>query len=157
MREQGIVRLDKKWNHMLRTIVQLDPVVNRPLLNTKWMLPNFTIVLSTWFTIRSNSFTVWDITFILQKLLHSSMIPFPLNISLNLYEYGMAYVSTSSIFFSTHILPCSLIFYHTSIGIRSDHMSCSTSSYSQLFSDLLYGYRRNFSFSFRAYCSCSFG
>ena len=85
-------------NHMLRTIVQLgnihfvfrrgrstvDRVVDRPLLNTKWMLPNSTIVLSMWFIIRSNSFTVWDISFILQKLLHSSMIPFPLNSSLNL-------------------------------------------------------------------------
>ena len=116
-------------NHMLRTIVQLgnihfvfrrgrytvDPVVDRPLLNTKWMLPNSAIVLSMWFIIRSNSFTVWDISFILQKLLHSSMIPFPLNSSLNLHEYGMAYVSTSSMFFSTHTIPCSIIFYHTSI------------------------------------------
>ena len=50
-------------------------IVDRPLLNTKWMLPNATIVLSMWFIIRSNSFTVWDISFILQKLLHSSMIP----------------------------------------------------------------------------------
>ena len=48
-------------------------IVDRPLLNTKWMLPNSTIVLSMWFIIRSNSFTVWDIRFILQKLLHSSM------------------------------------------------------------------------------------
>ena len=59
-------------NHMLRTIVELgnihfvfwrgrstvDPVVDRPPLNTKWMLPNSKIVLSMWFTIRSNSFTV---------------------------------------------------------------------------------------------------
>ena len=44
-------------------------VVDRPLLNTKWMLPNSTIVLSMWFIIRSNSFSVWDISFILQKLL----------------------------------------------------------------------------------------
>ena len=109
-----------------------------------------TIVLSMWFTILSNSFTVWDISFILQKLLHSSMIPFPLNSgvsSLNLHEYY--YISTASIFFSRHIIPCSIIIcYHTSIGIRSDHMSYSTSSYSQLLSDLLYGYRIYFSFSF---------
>ena len=151
-------------NHMLRTIVQLgnihfvfrrgrstvDPVVDRPLLNRKWMLPNSTIVLSMWFIIRSNSFTVWDISFILQKLLHSSMIHFPLNGSLNLHEYGMAYVSTASMFFSTHTIPCSIIFYHASIGIRSDHMSYSPSSYSQLLSDLLYGYRSYFSFSFFA-------
>ena len=44
-------------------------VVDRPLLNTKWMLPNCTIVLSMWFIIRSNSFTVWDVSLILQKLL----------------------------------------------------------------------------------------
>ena len=152
-------------NHMLRTIVELGnihfvfrrgrsttgSIVDRPLLNTKWVLPNCTIVLSMWFIIRSNSFTVWDISFILQKMLHSSMIPFPLNSgvsSLNLHEYGMADVSTASIFFSRHTIPCSLIFYHTSIVIMSDHMSYSTSSYSQLLSDLLYGYRRYFSFSF---------
>ena len=129
-------------NHMLRNIVQLgiilfifrrgrstvDPVVDRPLLNTKWVLPNSTIVLSMWFTIRSNSFMVWDISFILQKLSawsSSSMIPFPLNSSLNLHEYGMAYVSTASIFLSTYTIPCSIIFllfYHTSIGITSDHV-----------------------------------
>ena len=57
----------------------MDPVVDRPLLNTNRVLPNSTIVLSMWFTILSNSFTVWDISFIVQKLLHSSMIPFPLN------------------------------------------------------------------------------
>ena len=87
----------------------------------------------------------------LQKLLHFSMIPFPLNSgvsSLNLHEYGMAYVSTASTFYSRNTIPCSIIFYHTSIGIRSDHMSYSTSSCTQLFSDLLYGYRRYFSFSF---------
>ena len=39
-----------------------------------------------------------------------------------------------------YTIPCSIIFYHTSIGIRSDHMAYSTSSYSQLLSDLLYGY-----------------
>ena len=88
---------------MLRIIVQLGnshfvfrrgrsttgSTVDRPLLNTKWVLPNSTIVLSVWFTIRSNSFTVWDISFILQKLLHSNMIHFPLNSgvsSLNLHE-----------------------------------------------------------------------
>ena len=75
----------------------MDPVVNRPLLNTKWVLPDSTIVLSMGFTIRSNSFTVADISFILQKLLHSSMIPFPFNSSLNLREYGIADVSTASI------------------------------------------------------------
>ena len=76
--------------------------VDSPLLNTKWMLPNCTIVLSVWCINRSNSFTVWDISFILQKLLHSTMIPFPLN---------------------SHTSPCSLIFFHTSIGTRSDHMA----------------------------------
>ena len=126
-------------NYMLRTIVELGNIhfvfrrgrsttrstVDRPLLNTKWMLPNCTIVLSMWFIIRSNSFTVWDISFILPKLLHSSVIHFPLNSgvrSLNLHEYGMAYVSTASMFFSTHTIHCSIIFYHTSIGIRSDHV-----------------------------------
>ena len=101
-------------NHMLITIVELGnshfvfrggrstkgSTVDRPLLNTKWMLPNCTIVLSMWFIIRSNSFMVWDISFILQKLLHSSMIRFPLNSgvsSLNLHEYGMADVRTPSI------------------------------------------------------------
>ena len=106
---------------MLRTIVQLgnnrfefrrglstlDPVVDRALLNTKWVLPNPTIdSFSMWFTIRSNSFTVWDISFILQKLLHSSMIPFPLNSgvsSLNLYEYGMADVRSLHPFSSLDI------------------------------------------------------
>ena len=150
-------------NHMLRNIVQLgnihfvfmrgrstvDHVVDRPLLNTKWVLPNSTIVLSMWFTLRSNSFTVWDIRdLFFKKLLHSSMIAFPLNSSLTLHEYGMAYVSTASIFFSKHTIPCSIIFYHTSIGIRSDHVSYSTSSYSQLLYDLLYGYWRYFFFSF---------
>ena len=101
-------------NHMLRTIVELGnthflfrrgrsttgSTVDRPLLNTKWMLPNCTIVLSMWFIIRLNMFTVWDINFILPKLLHSSVIHFPLNSgvrSLNLHEYGMADVSTASI------------------------------------------------------------
>ena len=65
-----------------------------PLLNPrkKWMLPNSTIVLSLWFIIRSNSFTVWDIGFILLKLLHSIMGPFPLNSgisSLSLHEYQL--------------------------------------------------------------------
>ena len=67
--------------------------ISKQLGISKEMLPNSTIVLSMWFTIRSNSFTEWDISFILQKLLHSSMIHFPLNsgvISLNLHEYGMA-------------------------------------------------------------------
>ena len=62
-------------------------IIDRPLLNTKWMLPNSTIVLSMWFIIRSNSFTV-------QKLLHSSMIPGVS--SLNLHEYAMVDVSTAS-------------------------------------------------------------
>ena len=152
---------ERMINHMLRTIVHLGntnfvfrrgrsttgSIVDRPLLNTKWVLPNCTIVLSMWFIIRSNRFTVWDISFILQQLLHCSMIPFPLNSSLNLHEYGMAYVSTASISFSRHTIPCSIIFYHTSIVIKSDHMSCLTSSYNQLLSDLLRGYRRYFSFS----------
>ena len=152
---------------MLRIIVQLGNIhfvfrrgrsttgstVDRPLLNTKWVLPNSTIVLSVWFTIRSNSFTVWDISFILQKLLHSNMIHFPLNSgvsSLNLHEYGMADVSTALVFFSRNTIPCSIIFYHTLIGIRSDHMSYSTLSRTQMPSDLLCGYRRYFSFSFSA-------
>ena len=150
-------------NHMLRTIVQLgnihfvfrkgrstvDPVVDRPLLNTKWVLPNSTIVVSMWFTIRSNSFKRCGTLalFFKQKLLHSSMIPFTLNSSLNLHEYVMAYVSTASIFFPTHTIPCSVISYNISIGIMCDHMSYSASSYSQLLSDLLYGYRIYF-FSF---------
>ena len=75
---------------LAETVIQMqDPwfIVDRTLLNTKWMLPNSTIVLSMWFIIRSNSFTVWDISFILQKLLHSSMIPGVS--SLNLHEYGI--------------------------------------------------------------------
>ena len=119
-------------------------IVDRPLLNTKWMLPNSTIVLSMWFIIRSNSFTVWDISFILQKLLHSSMIPGVC--SLNLHEYAMADVSTASISFSRHTITCSLVFFHTSIGMRSDHLSYQL-HLTQLLSDLLYGYRRYFSFS----------
>ena len=93
-------------------------IVDRPLLNTECMLPNSTLVLSMWFIIRSNRFTVWDISFILQNLLHSSMIQLRLNSgvsSLNLHDYGMADVSTASIFFSRHTLPCSLICFHTSI------------------------------------------
>ena len=87
-------------------------IVDRPLLNTK--LPNSTIVLSIWFVIRSHSFTVWDISFIRQMLLHSSMIRFPLNngvSSPNLHEYGMADVSTTSISFSRHTNPCSLVLF----------------------------------------------
>ena len=89
-------------------------IVGRPLLNTKWMLSNSTIVLSMWFIIRSNSFTVWDISFILQMLLHSSMIHVPLNSGVsspNLHEYGMADVSTTSISFSRHTNPCSLVLF----------------------------------------------
>ena len=71
------------------------------------MLPNYKIVLRMWFIIRSNSLTVRDISLILQKLLHPSMIYFPLInsgvSSLNLHEYGMADVSTTSIFFSIDI------------------------------------------------------
>ena len=81
-------------------------IVDRPLLNTKWMLPNSTIVLSVWFIIRSNSFTLRGISIIFQMLLHSSMIRFPLNSgvsSRNFHEYGMADVSTTSISFSRHI------------------------------------------------------
>ena len=69
---EGCVNVQKLYN------ANTGSVVDRPLLNTKWMLPNSTTVLSMWFIIRSNSFTVWDISFILQKLLHSSMIHFPL-------------------------------------------------------------------------------
>ena len=85
-------------SHMLRPIVELGnthlvfrggrsttgSIVVRPLLNTKLMLLNCTIVLSMWFIISSNSFMVWDISFILQKLLHSSMIRFPLNDTLKI-------------------------------------------------------------------------
>ena len=100
-------------------------------LNTKWMLPNSTISSEHVAYYTLNSFTVWDISFILQKLLHSSMIPFHLNSgigSLNLHEYGMVDVSTASIASSRHTIPCSLTFFHTSIGIRSDHMSYSPAS-----------------------------
>ena len=86
-------------------------IVDRPLLNTKWMLPNSTIVLSMWFIIRSNSFTVWDISFIL----------------------------TYKPLFSRP--------FHTSIGIRSDHISLIHLHLTQQLSDLFYGYRRYFSFS----------
>ncbi len=63
-----VILFERIINHMLRTIVQLgnihfvlifrrgrstvDPVVDRPLLNTKWMLSNCTIYLSMWFIIR---------------------------------------------------------------------------------------------------------
>ena len=110
-------------------------IVDRPLLNTEWMLPNSTIVLSMWFIIRSNSFTVWDISFILQMLLHSSMIRFPLNSGVsspNLLEYCMADVSTTSISFSRHTnLVLSSFSYF--IGIRSDHMSDPPTSYPAAF------------------------
>ena len=90
---EGCVSVQKLYN------ANTGSVLNRPLLNTKWMLSNSTIVLSVWFIIRSNSFTVRDISFILQKLLHSSMIHFPLIksgvSSLNLHEYGMADLSTT--------------------------------------------------------------
>ena len=124
--------------------VNVGSIVDRPLLNTKLMLPNSTIVLSMWFIIRSNIFTVWDIGFILEKLLHSSMIPGVS--SLNLHECDMAYVSTASISFSRYTIHCSLVFCHTSIGIRFDHMSYPPSSYpAALWSPLRY--RRYFSFS----------
>ena len=63
------------------------------------MLPNCTIVLSV---------SVWDICFIIQKLLHSSMILFPLNSGvslLNLHEYGMADVRSLHPFASLDIQP----------------------------------------------------
>ena len=69
-------------------------IIDRPLLNTKWMLPNSTIVLSMWFIIRSNSFTVWDISFILQMLLHSSMIRFPLWQMLALHPFPSLDIQT---------------------------------------------------------------
>ena len=122
--------------------------------------PNSTIVLSVWFTIRSNSFTVLDISFILQKLLHSSMIPFPLNrgvSSLSLHEYGMAYVSNASIFFSRHTIPCSIIFYHTSIGIRSDHISYQLYLVPSCFLISSTDMEDTSPSVFRAYSSCSFG
>ena len=40
-------------------------VEDHPLQNTRWVLPNSKIVLSMWFIIRSNSFTVLAIGFIL--------------------------------------------------------------------------------------------
>ena len=130
-----------------------ESIVDRPLLNTKWMVPNSTIVIGMWFIIRSNRFTVWDISFILQKLLHSSMIPGVS--SLNLHEYAMA-ASTASISFSRHTITCSLVFFHTSIGIRSDHMSYPPSCYPAAFwyplrisEVLLLQY-------FRAFSSCPF-
>ena len=143
-------------NHMLKIIIQLgiilfvfrrerstmDPVVDRPLLNTKRMLHNCIIVFSMWFTIRSNSFTVWDISFILPKWLHSSMIPFPLNSgvsSLNLHEYGMADVSTASIFFSRHTIYCSLHLTASCFLISSTDIGDTSPSV------------------FRAYSSCPFG
>ena len=124
-------------------------IVDRHLLNTKWMLPNSTIVLSMWFIIRSKSFTVWDISFILQMLLHSSMIPFPLNSGVgspNLHEYAMADVSTTSISFSIHTNPCSLVFFI--LQWESVLITCLIHLHlTQLLSDLFYGYRRYFSFS----------
>ena len=122
-----------------------------PLLNTKWMLPNSTIVLNLWFIIRSNSFTVWDISFILLKLLHSIMGPFPLNsvissLILHEYQWYREDVITAFISLFRHAVPGSPIFFHSTTGIRSDHMSYSTSSYSQLLFDLLHGYRRYISF-----------
>ena len=121
-------------------------IVDRPLLNTKWMLPNSTIVLSLWFIIRSNSFTVWDVSFILQNLmlLHSSMIRVPLNIGVsspNLHEYGMADVSTTSISFSRHTNPCSLVLFI--LQQESGLITCLIHLHLiQQLSDLFYGYRR---------------
>ena len=77
-------------------------IVDRPLLNTKWMLPNSTIVLS-----------------IRQMLLHSSIIRFPLNSGVsspNLHEYGIADESTTSISFSRQCKPLFSRLFHTSIG-----------------------------------------
>ena len=119
-------------------------IVDRPLLNTKLMLPISTIVLSMWFIIRSNSFTVWDISFILQKLLHSSMIPGVS--SLNLHEYAMTYVSTASISFSGHTFTGYLVFFI--LQYKSGLITCVIHIHlTQLLSDLLYGYRRYLSFS----------
>ena len=64
--------------------------------------------------IRSDSFTVWDICFILQKLLHSSMTYFPLNSGvslLNLHEYGMADVRSLHPFASLDIQPRVLSYF----------------------------------------------
>ena len=105
-------------NHMLRTIVEsgnthfvfrrgrftTGSTVDHPLLNTKWMLPNCTIVLSMWFIIiHSNSFTVWDISFIL----YSSMIPFPLNRSDHMSYSTSSYRAISQrngLYICTHLL-----------------------------------------------------
>ena len=62
---EGCVNVQKLYN------ANAVSVVDFPLLQMKRMLPNSTTVLSMWFSIRSNRFTVWDISFILQKLLHS--------------------------------------------------------------------------------------
>ena len=119
-------------------------IVDRPLLNTKLMLPNSTIVRSMWFIILSNRFTEWDISFILKKLLHSSMIPCVS--SLNLHEYAMADVSTASISFSRHTNPCSLVFFI--LQYESGLITCLIHLHlTQLLSYLFYGYRRYFSFS----------
>ena len=99
----------------------------------------------------TNSFTVWDISFILQKLLHSSMVPFPLNNgvgSLNLHEYGMADVSTASIVLSS-------VFIHQ---YESGLITCLIHLHlTQLLPDLLYTDIGCSSPSvFRAYNRCSF-
>ena len=96
---EGCLNVQKLYN------ANTGYVVDRPLLNTKSIFTQlYNSSYNMWFIIRSNSFTVWDISFILQKLLHSSMIPFPLInsgvSSLNLHEYVTADVSTASIFFS---------------------------------------------------------
>ena len=52
---EGCVNVQKLYH------ANTGSVLDRPILNTKWMLPNSTIVLSMWFIIRSNSFTRWDI------------------------------------------------------------------------------------------------
>ena len=52
---EGCVNVQKLYH------ANTESVLDRPILNRKWMLPNSTIVLSMWFIIRSNSFTRWDI------------------------------------------------------------------------------------------------
>ena len=130
--------VDYPCTFLTEAVIQIQD----PLLNTKWMLPNSTIVLSMCFVIRSNSFTVWGISFILQTLLHSSMIPFPLNSGvslLNLHEYGMADVSTASIFIQSPVLSSCSYFNRNQVW---SHDCLIHLHLSQLLSDLLYGYRR---------------
>ena len=159
---------------MLKTIAQLgnihfvfrrvwstmDPVGESPLLNTKWVLPNWTIVLSMWFTIRSNSFTVWDISFILQKLLHSSMIPFTLNsgvsysTSTNMVWHMLALHPFSSLDIQ-HLVLSSFIILQWESGLITCLIQLHLVPSCFLISSTYIG--DTSPSGFRAYSSCSFG